>query len=83
MPIHYKITIRIIFVSVIEKRYVNKTRSGGTFWKWANYKSKGEISILMRDSEILYNMTLNDTFADCPLPESIYEPGILKQISTR
>lgn len=37
----------------------------------------------MRDSEILYNMTLNDTFSDCPLPESIYEPGILKQISTR
>lgn len=36
MPIHYKITIRIIFVSVIEKRYVNKTRSGGTFSNFEN-----------------------------------------------
>lgn len=36
MPIHYKITIRIIFVSVIEKRYVNKTRSEETFSNFEN-----------------------------------------------
>lgn len=67
---------------------MNKTRSEETFSsienEIANYRSKGEIFICgdfnARTGELrdfIQHDSLNDTFSDCPLPEGIYEPGIL------